>query len=473
MSTSAGASWPLGRLFWKVFIASWAALALASLLVGGFVWLRQSQQIEPVRGLDAGPAGQFMVDAAAAVAASAGRAGLMQLLAQPASGGPPRPPVLVVDAQGRELLGRPVPVDALAAARAALGNDRAAVREVAIDGVPFLLFAPAPARREPPSSDGRPPLQFKEGRPPPDAMRPPRDARLPPWFVPLATGVIASLLLSAVLAWYFAQPIRALSFAFGRAAGGDLAVRVAPSIGRRRDEVADLGRQFDRMVQRLDDLLQTQRRLFHDVSHELRSPLARLQVCVALARRDPLQATQMLDRIEQESARMNELIGEMLTLARLQAGFDIAAESEPTDVAALLAAAVDDARIEADAKNVSIAFDGAAQAVLPAQPQLLRRTFGNVLRNAVQHAPSGSTVEVSLRADADEIVARIADRGPGLGAAELAAVFEPFVRGRGGGTEGFGLGLAIAQRAVHAHRGRIAAAARDGGGLVVSIVLPR
>lgn len=169
---------------------------------------------------------------------------------------------------------------------------------------------------------------------------------------------------------------------------------------------------------------------------------------------------------------MSALIGEVLTLARLDAGIDLSREKEPTDIAALLAALVDEARIEAGARGVAIAFRPATEVVLQAQPQLLRRAFGNVLRNALQHAPQGSTVEVELAQDGGQCVLRIADRGPGLADDELAASFQPFVRGSRRSGEGFGLGLAIAQRAVQTHGGRIDAAQRDGGGLVVGIALP-
>jgi len=462
-----------GRLFWKVFIASWAALTLASLAVGGVVWLSHAQQRDGGRGIDQGPAGLLLVDAAVIVAGRAGRSGLVELLAQTARrDGRPGPTLYVVGEDDADLLGRPVQADVLAAARAAVGNDRAAVRRLAVDGGELLLFVPGPPR---PVGVGAPPANADPGRPPPKfgpGGPGPREPWLQPLLVPLATSLVGSALLAALLAWYFARPIRALAWAFGRAARGDLAVRVAPRIGGRRDEVADLGRRFDAMVLQLDELLQTQRRLFHDVSHELRSPLARMQVCVGLARRDPAQAAAMRGPTELEAEKMCALIGAVLKLARLEAGIDLSREKQPTGVAALLATLLDEARIEAGARGVTIAFRPATECVLPAQPQLLRRAFGNVLRNALQHAPEGSTVEVELAVDCDCAV-RITDRGPGLGDEELAAVFQPFVRGPGRHGEGFGLGLAIAQRAVQAHGGRIEAARRDGGGLVVRIALPR
>lgn len=459
MSASAGgATRPLGRLFWKFLLAFWLSLALAGAAVGSFVWLSTQHDGPPL--VDRRPMGQMLVDAAATVATVGGTSALADLLArQSESEGRPRLAVLAVDATGRELLGRPVNAEALAAARDALlappsARTHAAVHEVRINGEPMLLFVPGPPGR--PLHIGGPPLF---------------GPRMPPWVLPLAIGFIASLLLSALLAWYFARPIRALGWAFDEAARGALDVRVAPRIGARRDEIADLGHQFDRMVQRLQDLIESQKRLFHDVSHELRSPLARMQVAVALARRDPAQASRMLDRIESETARMDALIGEVLTLARLSAGIDAAAESEPVDLADLLESVVEDARFEAGERGVSIALDARTQPIVRGQPTLLQRAIENVLRNAIQHAPAASTVDVTLEETPHAIAIRIADRGPGLSRTEIDAMFEPFVRGQGR-RSGFGLGGAIAQRAVLAHGGGLSAAPRDGGGLVVTISLP-
>jgi two-component system OmpR family sensor kinase len=463
---------PPGRLFWKFFAACWLALLLASALVGGLLWIDAQATRPRQHVLDAGPLGRLLVDAAAAVATHGGRDALATWLAQTSEEERSRPAVFAIDADGRELLGRTLPAEAIAAARAgaatAGGGPRPALREISVDGGPVLLFVTAPPHGLMP-----PPGPDKSGRPIDARPRPPR----PPWLgwvAPLSTGIVASLLLAALLAWYFARPIRALDAAFKRAGEGDLGVRVAPLIGRRRDEVADLGHAFDRMVQRIDGLLQAQRRLMHDVSHELRSPLARLQVCVGLARRDPAQAAQMLDRIERETERMDGLVEEILTLARLESGAGTVEAREPTDLAELLADAVDDVRIEAGQRQVAVEARIVRGGRIDAEATLLRRAIDNVLRNAVQHAPPGSTVDVLLDADANgDCLLRVADRGPGLSAVECSAMFQPFVRGRARSGSGFGLGLAIAQRAVQAHAGRIVARPREGGGLEVDVTLPR
>ena len=162
--------------------------------------------------------------------------------------------------------------------------------------------------------------------------------------LPISIGILASLGFSALLAWYLAKPIRHLRGAFDAAAAGKLDTRIGPRMGRRRDEIADLGRDFDRMAHQLQILLGSQRRLLHDVSHELRSPLARLQAAIGLARQQPEKLDASLDRIERESGRLDELVGELLTLSRLEAGMSGAADEE-VDLVELVAGIADDARL--------------------------------------------------------------------------------------------------------------------------------
>ena len=207
-------------------------------------------------------------------------------------------PMLVVDDAGQDLLGRTVPEAALHRARAlAETSDTQGVRLAAApDGKTYLLFVPL-------------------------AFQPPRRAEpaVPAWMLAVI-GAATSLAVSAILAWYLTRPIRSLRWAFDAAASGRLDTRVRPRMGRRRDEIADLGRDFDRMVERLQALVGSQRRLLHDVSHELRSPLARLQAAIGLLRQDPARLEPSLERIEREAVRLDELVGEVLALARLEAG---------------------------------------------------------------------------------------------------------------------------------------------------------
>jgi two-component system OmpR family sensor kinase len=323
------------------------------------------------------------------------------------------------------------------------------------DGASYTLYIPM---------EDRPWLKrllFRHGPPPPT--------------VPLLSGLIASLVFGALLAWYVARPIRHLRGAFAALSRGELDTRVAPLIGRRRDDVADLGRDFDRMAEQLQSLIGAQRFLLHEVSHELRSPLARLQAAIGLARQNPDALDGSLERIEREAERVDELVGQLLTLSRLEArGTDTAGgAAEETDLMDLIASVAADAHFEAQTEGRSVAFSGTGEAVALVRAELVHRAVENVVRNAVRHTRPGSTVEVQAEVRSGTLVVRVADRGPGVAEADLPRIFEPFFRGaddRGGA--GFGLGLAITRRAVELHGGTVWAGNRDGGGLVIELSLP-
>lgn len=458
----------MGRLFWKFFFAFMLSLLLAVAGVATAVWLQQNAREAQGDGLAQGPRTAVRIAAAAAVSVHGGEAALRRFLQDETIERGPQ--LLAVDRNGRDLLGRDVPAGALNMARAVAraddppGANRSPARYVAAaGGAEWLLFAPIVD----------PPPGVADRRPPPRPVAP---------SLLLAIGIASSLLVAALLAWYFARPARALSWALAAAEKGDLAVRVAPKMGGRRDEIADLGGQFDRMIRQIESLVEAQRRLFHDVSHELRSPLARLDVAVGLARRDPARLEQSLERIERESARLDALIGQLLTLARLESGAD-QGPAQSVDLSALLAGVVDDAAFEGQQRSVHIDYrqagapagsHGAGEVWAEVFPDALQSALDNVLRNALRYAPDGTTVDVRLDVLAGGRQARItiADRGPGLAPEELQSVFRPFVRGSKLRGSGFGLGLAIAARAVEAHAGTIAARPRDGGGLIVEILLP-
>ena len=328
------------------------------------------------------------------------------------------------------------------------------------DGPPPPPFGDPPAMRERP-----PPPPF--GDPPTMRERPPAPSLL----LPIAVAVVVSLLASALLAWYFAKPLRHLRWALGALADGNLDARIGPQLADRRDEIADLGRDFDDMARRLQQTVEAQRRLLHDVSHELRSPLARLQVAAGLARQDPARTAASLDRVEAEVGRLDRLVGELLTLSRLEAGDD-RQQKAPIEVMELLAAVVEDAHYEAKANGRDLEFQEGAEFVIHGHRELLHRAFENVLRNAVKYTAPGTCVSVATRMlPGQGLSVLVCDRGPGVLPSELDTIFEPFHRGSGAGVEGFGLGLAIARRAVEAHGGSVSARNRDGGGLCVEIVL--
>ncbi|MFO1414717.1 MAG: ATP-binding protein [Burkholderiales bacterium] len=340
-------------------------------------------------------------------------------------------------------------------------------------GAAFAPGPPPPMHAAPP--DGPP------GPPPPRPPGPP-DHRGPPGLAfpvePLAAGILASLVVAALLAWYVSTPIRSLREAFAAAARGELGFRIGDRMGRRRDELADLGPAFDRTAAQLEALVAGQRRLLHDVSHELRSPLARLQAAVGLARQQPENLDATMERIEREAARMDAMIDELLTLSRIETGID-ERRREPIALAELVDEVIADAQFEQQATGRDV--DLAADVVLPVQLALhgnaamLHRAVENVVRNALRHSPAKGCVRVTARAAADGRAAEvtITDEGPGVPESELEAIFAPFFRGRSAdGSRGHGLGLAIARKVIEAHGGRITAANRKTGGLAVTIVLP-
>lgn len=285
--------------------------------------------------------------------------------------------------------------------------------------------------------------------------------------------LLGCLAASALLAWYFAKPVRNLRWALGAVAEGRLETRIQSRMGRRRDEIADLGRDFDRMALELQRLVESQRQLLHDVSHELRSPLARLQAAIGLARQDPRQIEMTFDRIECESTRLATLVGELLTLARLESGRD-ETPARSLDLVELLADIAEDARFEARSNGRDLHFSGSGERFVLGRAEPLHRAFENVLRNAVKYTCPGSTVEVALDgADSGHVCVSVRDHGPGVLPRELETIFQPFHRGhRNAATEGFGLGLAIARRAIQSHQGTILASLPEDGGLRVEIRLP-
>jgi two-component system sensor histidine kinase CpxA len=271
------------------------------------------------------------------------------------------------------------------------------------------------------------------------------------------------------LAVTLARPLRGLRDAVDRFGRGELATRIGST---RPDEIGEVARAFDRMAGRIETLMAAERRLLQDVSHELRSPLARLGYAIELGRTggDPAVA---LDRIKRDVDRLSSLVGELLQLTTAEGDPD-ARVLEPVDLADLLADLADDCALEATAKgcHLATALEGPAEVV--GDRELLRRAVENVLRNAIRHAPDGTVVELSLSVQPGLATVSVRDFGPGVPLDALERIFRPFFRvdddrSRAGG--GVGLGLAIASRAVDLHRGQIAAEPA-GPGLRVVIDLP-
>lgn len=327
----------------------------------------------------------------------------------------------------------------------------------------------------PPSFEHPPPPNFHRSAPSfePEAMHgrsfdepPPEGFHIP--VLPAIGTVLSSLLCALGLAWYFAKPIRHLRNAFDAAAEGDLDVRVGESMGGRNDELADLGRDFDHMTERLRALLEGQKNLLHDVSHEMRSPLARLQAAIGLARQQPLRMSDSLGRIEREAERMNLLVAELLTLSRLEAG--VVGDFENVEMSELLANIVEDACFEGAARHLQISFAMGEAVELRANAELLHRAIENIVRNALRFSPDNGVVRIEAGLVSGGFRVAVVDQGPGVSSEELASIFSPFFRG-GGATSGggYGLGLAIAKRVITATNGDVSARNGEAGGLVVEV----
>ena len=292
-----------------------------------------------------------------------------------------------------------------------------------------------------------------------------------PWsFLPYY-GLI--LVVVALLCWMLAvniaSPLRELAQAVERFGRGDLSTRVG---SRRRDEIGNLARAFDQMADRIATLLTAERRLLQDISHELRSPLARLSFAAELARtaadRDAAVA-----RIKKEIERLTGLVGALVEVTRLE-GDPSTRRMEDLDFAQLVAELAEDCRMEADAHGCTIQLETAGRLMVRGDRELLRRAAENVLRNAMAHAPAGTAIQVQLESENGRAALSIRDYGPGVPPDMLPKIFQPFFRvdaARDNQAGGVGLGLAIAQRAILAHQGRIVAE-NTNPGLRVRIEIP-
>ena len=341
----------------------------------------------------------------------------------------------------------------------------------------FIFPAPPMARDSRASADGKHRYTIVLGLPPgPRVFFGPRGLPLPG----LIIAILSSGLVCYILSWYLTKPIVRLRAATRQLAAGDLSARTGAPLSGRRDEVAGLMRDFDAMAERLETLMKAQSRLLNDISHELRSPLARLNVALGLARqRASVESADMLDRIELEAARLNELIGRILTLARLEDGEQKVPQT-PVRLHDIVLTVAEDAEFEAQARRCHV------HTVIPegewevrGNASLLHSAVENVVRNAIRYTQEGTSVELELAGDSGplgpEAVIKVSDNGPGVPPDALAKLFQPFYRldeARGRTTGGVGLGLAITERAVRFHGGRVSAFNRAEGGLRVEIRLP-
>lgn len=308
--------------------------------------------------------------------------------------------------------------------------------------------------------------------PPPhelDPLHPP-----PLFWLQMAITFVVSGLVCYFLSWCIAAPLRRLRAATRRLSDGDLSSRVTVIPRQAGYEINDLGRDFNLMAARMEKLVLAHKQLVRDASHELRSPLARLNVALGIARKEsPPSAAKALDRIESESDRLNLLITELLTLSKLDEGSEL--DRSDLDLAELVEEVARDAEFEACASDRHVWWSATRGIKVHANRDFLSRALENVVRNAVKYTAEGTAVEIAL--EREEATARLTvrDRGPGVPEEQLADIFRPFYRvaeARDRKSGGTGIGLAIAEKTVTLHGGSIIARNLPQGGLEVEIRLP-
>jgi len=461
----------MNSLFLRVFLSFWLAMGLivisGSALTGFVAWQRfgSIQNIEAANVAD---------DAAVPLRAGGLRAmqAWLRQLEQRNTG----VTTFIVDMHGVDILGRPL-------------TERIERRVRRMSSLGYLMDA----------AGHPPPLMHDPMRAYPQIVGP--DGSVYTFFFAFpgytlfgilgATSVYLAVLfvaigVSALACWWLARtlsrPVALLQTSARALAAGNLNARVGEEITRRKDELGVLARDFDQMAERVRSLLASKETLLRYVSHELRSPLARLRVALMLARREGADSAREMERIERETERLDLLIGQILRLSRLSTD-DPSLVPQQIELSHLVSEVVEDARMEAGANDKGVAWQTGAHANVMGTPELLRSAIENVLRNAVRFTEKQTEVEVNLTVQSRAVVLTIRDHGHGVPSAELERIFEPFYRvpesGDRGSTGG-GLGLTITARVIALHGGTVTArnsqrlSSNNGvnDGLIVEITLP-
>lgn len=331
---------------------------------------------------------------------------------------------------------------------------------------------------------GGPPGQHPGHPPPPGPFAflgppgPPSDWMPLHFMIRLALGLAISGLFCFLFARYMTSPVLKLGSAVRQFARGDMSVRVGPELSGRTDEISRLAHDFDNMAERIESLLNSQRNLLRDVSHELRSPLARLNVALELSRKGAgAQTDKYLERIAREADKLNEMIGQILAYNKMESKAS-RLKLEKVDLEELVREIAADAQYEAKSRNRDISLV-TEPCIIEGDREILRRAIENVVRNAVAYTAEDSTVAITQKCSSDKgkghALVSVRDCGPGVPDSDLAKIFNPFYRadeGRGKETGGTGLGLAITEAAIRMHNGGVRAENATGGGLIVEMILP-
>ena len=454
------------RLFWRIFAAIWVATVVVLL---AFAWITTSSfETEKIPGLDVTRLQAAMDDLLGRTSHALrhdGEDATRTWLQHAAGFGPIG--VYVFNADGRELLDRAASARVRTAATAALAEPpQADIPNGATLGSERLRARAIRTR------DGRiyAEVAALEG----SYFSRLLSRRPRAFWTNIGVAIAVSALFAALLAWYVAAPLTRIRSSTRRFAEGDLDARVGRLRFGRSAEVTALAAEFDAMAMRIKALVESHRRLVRDVSHELRSPLARQRVALELARGgDAAQVSASLDRIECESDRLESMLAQALELSRLEIATGAAQDNIALD--ALLEDVITNADYEGAPRSRKVVLAECERLVLTGSHAALYSAFENVIRNALAYTADGTTVSVRLTRAGDDAQVSVRDHGPGVPESDLARIFEPFyrvdgARGRAGG--GTGLGLAIAKRAIERHGGRIVARNAEDGGLMVGIRLP-
>jgi two-component system sensor histidine kinase CpxA len=452
-------------LFFRIFLLFWLSMAVIVAATIAITYVNAAREYEQQEFQRRPPT----AITASEVYAKEGVPGLRRWLGANRNSIPDRE-LYIVGPDGRDLLG--VPLSEAAARRLELIS-----RDQFAGADPRPLGGPPPVNFRPPRHAAQ--IVTADGTALTILLVPRRPTVFGPMALPgvplaiLGIALSVSALASWWLARHFSAPIRRMQAGARALAGENLDVRVSAGLDRRGDELAVLARDFDAMADQLKATRSARTQLLRDISHELRSPLARMRVAVGLARQPDSDPVRQLDRMEHEIERLDALISQVLKLARLQ-GADGHFKREAVDIGEIVLDVVEDANFEGAAKNCRIELRAQPGTAVDANRELLRSAIENVLRNAVRYSPAGTSVAVTVNGG-PQVEVLIEDRGPGVPAADLERIFEPFYRvaaSRDRDSGGEGIGLAITAQVMRSHGGSATAVNRPGGGLAVRLLLP-
>jgi signal transduction histidine kinase len=455
---------PIGRLFTKVFLWFW--LTVLALFAIFFASRMVGTRLLPSTDIVASFAPRVADEAAHAY-----ESGGPQEFEPFARGlvGKSGVELYLIDGYGKDVLSRPIPSDSLSIVRTARSDGRilsrfglrshsSSYKFTSPSGHPYVLLVRAPlllARFLATTAGGGMPL--------------------------FAAVLLMVTLFCFWLTHHIVAPIQGIQSAARRVAAGDLSVRAPVEISERHDELAALAADFDAMVERMSAFVRSQKDLLSTVSHELRSPLTRLIMSLALLRKQSPDSEELLQRMERDVERVDTLMGQLLTLSRLETGL-LSEGRDNVDLSQLVQEVVADGDFEARSCGKSVRLEAEAGIVIEkADQQALRSACENIVRNAIRFTTPGSEVEVILKTEgmspSSQAILSVRDYGPGVPGNLLQQIFEPFFRVKEPSVDpranhGTGLGLAIALEAIRQHRGTVLALNANPIGLEVRIMLP-